>query len=147
MLSGRHNVYLMSSVLPHKRHELHMNTRGQQEVCLTQYFVSSTACLMLVAREMKGENGSSALTVRLSAAFFLFVLKKNNKKTHCTSSMYNQHHILFLLDLTCLKVFLSTLVSHHFFILGFSKLSGTVFIKLLRITFKTSLKYQLISCV
>lgn len=31
---------------------------------LTQCLISSPACLMLAGREMKGENGSSALTVR-----------------------------------------------------------------------------------
>ena len=51
-------------------------TRGQQpmfsQLRMTQNCVSSTACLMLGAREMKGGNGSSALTVSFLAGLFWF---------------------------------------------------------------------------
>lgn len=57
---------------------------------LTQYFVSSAACLMLEAREMKGESGSSALMVRFSAFFFSFFLLISTSKTH---SPRHHHHL------------------------------------------------------
>lgn len=80
---------------------------------LTQYFVSSIACLMLGAREMKGENGSSALTVRLWAFLFLFLFKQ----LHCTSSAddtFSSHH-----SLSVFKYFLPATASLHLLFLGF----------------------------
>lgn len=76
-------------------------------LCLTQYFVSSIACLMLGAREMKGENGSSALTVRLSALLFLFSFKQP-RCTSLTNDTFSSLHIL-----SVLKYFLPASASHH----------------------------------
>lgn len=89
-------------------------------LCLKQYFVSSTVCLMLGAREMKGENGFSALTVRLSV-FFLFVF------TLCV--VLNQQHILILSHLACLKIFYVCFSITSSF-LGYSSLAVYLFNKM-----------------
>lgn len=54
---------------------------------------------MLGAREMKGENGSSALTVRLSAFLFLVFLQI------ATLYVLDQQQILLVSLLVCLKLF------------------------------------------
>lgn len=53
---------------------LNLLLEDTRKLCLrvTAFFFCTLACSMLEAREMKGENGSSALMVRLWACWFLF---------------------------------------------------------------------------
>lgn len=86
---------------------------GTRLLCLrvTELFFFTLACSMLEAREMKGENGSSALMVRLWAFLFQF-------SCHATDTFSSSFYIFCCLQLSffyCLfvPVFLSSPSRRH----------------------------------
>lgn len=84
---------------------LNLLLEDTRKLCLgvTAFFFCTLACSMLEAREMKGENGSSALMVRLWACWFLFACHRHISPPGFRSSAVFSSHFCFLLIYLCLR--------------------------------------------